>query len=188
MGAILLTENYQSIDTGTVSFTTDGVSQTAKATLYARIEKIYTEIVENVETVKADIKVKTTVKSNKTGYSFYSSDNTQVITLDGKKKSKSVDVGNVTTTEKTTYETTFTVSFDENGVWENKSISSSIDVFSTYTAKTSGTISLPTVDIANVRIAIDGVIEKAQEYIGFGGVPRKCEAYVGINGIPSKSY
>lgn len=178
--AIILTTSYQAIASGTKDFNAGGYSQTAKQTIYAMYESI------NAESMTAIIKVKATLKSNKSGYSWTSSGNTQKINVDGVAKQKGVSVGTVNTTEKTMYETTFEVKYNEDGIWENKTIGASIDCYSNYIVSANGAITLPPIDVSNVHVGVGEVVRKAQAYVGVGGIPTKCEVYLGKDGTPVK--
>ena len=180
MAEIILTEDYQTIASGTKSFTAGDYSQTAKQIVYARYDSI------DPDTKSAVIQVKVTVKSNKSGYSWTSSGNTQSVTLDGTKKTKSVNVGTVTTTEKTTFEDTFTVYYGDDGTYEDKTLKTSIDVYSSYVVSAEGTVSLPKLELSKVHIGHNNSVKNGVAYVGVNGVPVKGIAYIGVNGIPVK--
>lgn len=92
---------------------------------------------------------------------------------------------------KTYVEWTGDIPYKEDGTLIATLTASSSDDNGTYSPPNqTATIiaTFPVIEVANVRLAIDGAIKKTQAYIGVGGVPKKCDVYVGNNGIPSKSY
>lgn len=177
--SVLLTNSYQAIASGTKSFTANEISCGVKQTIYARYELI------DSEAQSAILNVKTVVEGTKN--SFTSSGNTQTIVLDGTKKTKSYTIGTISNgTKKETFETSFTVAYDEDGTWSNKDISASTDVYLNYVVQAAGQISLPAIATSNVYLGVDGEVKKTHAYVGVDGVATKCEVYVGVDGTPVK--